>query len=273
MLELVIGHNAFDRFVSPLKPLAANLRGPETRQAAGSGEVESASSTSPGAEPVMRTLYSRLFVRTPKGPLRLANGQLAAQMAWLFPFAAMAMVIGIGQNRLRRPLTATHLALSVLVLLDYNLWGAVQLLRRHHAFLLPFNHGTCFGGIGGYWGCQHVELLPPKGFLCAPSPGYAAGNCRLAALHSGECPRLVTQPAHRPVEQLAELASHRANWRDPRKLPAGLLLIRFQSVSNQATYGLAVGSLTIGIMAVLVLPVAWVLSGTVFLPGQGVLPS
>jgi 4-amino-4-deoxy-L-arabinose transferase-like glycosyltransferase len=53
---------------------------------------------------------------------------------------------------------------------------------------------------------------------------------------------------------------------------AGLLLIRFQSASNQATYGLAVGSLTIGLMAVLVLPVAWALS-SVFLPGQGVLPS
>ena len=53
---------------------------------------------------------------------------------------------------------------------------------------------------------------------------------------------------------------------------AGLLLIRFQSASNQATYRLAVGSLTIGLMAVLVLPVAWALS-SVLLPGQGVLPS
>ncbi len=271
MLELVIGHNAFDRFVSPLKPLAANLRGPETRQAAGS-EVESASSTSPGAEPVMRTLYSRLFVRTPKGPLRLANGQLAAQMAWLFPFAAMAMVIGIGQNRLRRPLTATHLALLFWFCWTITYGGLYSYLGgiMHFYYLSTMAPAlAALAGIGvvNMWSYylrkdSYALLLPATLLVTAAWQLYIQASA-LGWSHS----------------QLTDLSNSWLSWLHialtggTLVAAAGLLLIRFQSVSNQATYGLAVGSLTIGIMAVLVLPVAWVLSGTVFLPGQGVLPS
>ena len=110
MLELVIGHNAFNRFVSPATHSTADGRGLGTPRAANSG-IES--TVGARAEGKGRTLneWSRLFVRTPTGPLRLADGQLAAQVGWLFPFAVIALVMGARQNRFRRPLTATHLAL------------------------------------------------------------------------------------------------------------------------------------------------------------------
>jgi hypothetical protein len=50
-------------------------------------------------------------VRTPPGPLRLAHGQLAAQVGWLFPFAAIALVIAMRQGSLRKPLSEQGLAL------------------------------------------------------------------------------------------------------------------------------------------------------------------
>lgn len=270
MLELVIGHNAFNRFVSPVKPLAANLRGPGTRQAAGT-EVESASSTSPEAEPVTRALYSRLFVRTPTGPLRLANGQLAAQMAWLFPFAVMAIIICVGQIRLHRPLTATHLALlfwfcwTITYGVVYSYLGGII----HFYYLSTMAPAlAALGGIGvvNMWSYylrkdSYALLLPATLLVTAAWQLYIQASALGWSLN-----------------QFTELSNNWLRWLHialtggALVAAAGLLLIRFQSTSNQPTYGLAVGSLTIGLMAVLVLPVAWALSN-VFLPGHGVLPS
>jgi 4-amino-4-deoxy-L-arabinose transferase-like glycosyltransferase len=270
MLELVIGHNAFNRFVSPVKPLATNLRGPGTRQATGS-QVESASSTTPKAEPGMRALYSRPFVQTPTGPLRLANGQLAAQMAWLFPFAAMAIVIGIGQNRLRRPLTATHLALLFWFCWTITYVGVYSYLGGiiHFYYLSTMAPAlAALAGIGVvnmwryYFRRNSYPLLLPATLLVT-----AAWQLYIQASALGWS-----------LNQFTDLSNNWLGWLHialtggTLVAAAGLLLICFQSASKQATYRLAVGSLTIGLMAVLVLPVAWALS-SVFLPGQGVLPS
>jgi len=270
MLELVIGHNAFDRFVSPVKPLAANLRGPGTRQAAGS-EVESASSTSPDAEPVTRALYSRLFVRTPTGPLRLANGQLAAQMAWLFPFAAMAMVIGVRQIRLRRPFTATYLALlfwfcwTITYGVVYSYFGGI-IHFYYLSTMAPALAALAGIGVVNMWSDylrkdSYALLLPATLLITAAWQLYIQASALGWSLN-----------------QFTDLSNNWLSWLHialtggTLVAAAGLLLIRFQSASNRATYGLAVGSLAIGLMAVLVLPVAWALS-SVFLPGQDVLPS
>lgn len=270
MLELVIGHNAFNRFVSPLKPLAANLRGRGTRQAAGS-KLESASSTSTEAKPFTRALYSRAFVRTPTGPLRLANGQLAAQMAWLFPFAAMAMVIGIGQNRLRRPLTPSHLALLFWFCWTITYGGVYSYLGGiiHFYYLSTMAPAlAALAGIGvvNMWSYylrkdSYALLLPATLLVTAAWQLYIQASALGWSLN-----------------QFTDLSNNWLSWfhialtGGTLVAAAGLLLIRFQSASNHATYGLAVGSLTIGLMVVLVLPVAWALS-SVFLPGQGVLPS
>ncbi len=208
-------------------------------------------------------------MRTPTGPLRLANGQLAAQMAWLFPLAAMAMVIGIGQNRLRRPLTASHLLF----------W-----------FCWTITYGGVYSYLGGIIHFYYLSTMAPAlaalaGIGVVNMWSYYLRKDSYALLLPGTL--LVTAAwqlyiqASAPgwsLNQFTDLSNNWLIWFHIALIggtlvaAAGLLLIRFQSASNQATYRLAVGSLTIGLMAVLVLPVAWALS-SVFLPGQGVLPS
>jgi len=110
MLELVVGHNAMNRFVSPARYSTADRRGLGTPRAANSGKESTVGARAEGEGRTFNE-WSRLFVRTPTGPLRLADGQLAAQVGWLFPFAVIALVMGARQYRFRRPLTATPLAL------------------------------------------------------------------------------------------------------------------------------------------------------------------
>lgn len=271
MLEVVIGHNALDRFVSPMKPLAAKLRGSGATQAAGS-EVESTPGTSPEAEPVMRVLFSRLFVRTPTGPLRLANGQMAAQMAWLFPFAAMAMFIGIGQNRFRRPLSAPHLALlfwfcwMITYAAVYSYLGGI-IHFYYLSTMAPALAALAGIGVAHLWSYTlrkdaYALLLPATLLVTAAWQLYVQGSALGWSLH-----------------QLTDLSNNWLSWLHIALTggtlfaAAGLFLIWFQNTSKRATDRLAVGSLTIGLIAVLILPIAWALSGTIVLPGQGVIPS
>jgi 4-amino-4-deoxy-L-arabinose transferase-like glycosyltransferase len=53
---------------------------------------------------VARTLFQRLFVRAPPGPLRLARGQLAAQFLWWLPLALAGLALGL--RRAATPTTA-----------------------------------------------------------------------------------------------------------------------------------------------------------------------
>lgn len=270
MLELVVGHNAMNRFVSPATHSTADGRGLGTPPAANSGK-ESTLGARAGGETRTFNEWSRLFVRTPTGPLRLANGQLAAQMAWLFPFAAMAMIIGIGRNRLRRPLTATHLALLFWFCWTITYGGVYNYLGGiiHFYYLSTMAPAlAALAGIGvvNMWSYylrkdSYAFLLPATLLVTAAWQLYIQASAIGWSLN-----------------QFTDLSNNWLSWlhialtAGTLVAAAGLLLIRFQSVSNQTTYGLAVGSLTIGLMAVLLLPVAWALS-SVFLPGQGVLPS
>ena len=104
MLELVVGPYGMGRFV----------RAPEFRSAAiaaatppgGRSVRQAAGRVDPTAEPGPRRGFSRLFVGAPAGALRLADGQLAGQVGWLFPLA----VAGLAFGALRRPLSPTRLA-------------------------------------------------------------------------------------------------------------------------------------------------------------------
>jgi 4-amino-4-deoxy-L-arabinose transferase-like glycosyltransferase len=110
MLELLVGYNGIGRFVSRVKQPETTGGDLETGQTV-SPQVQRAINASTGEERRPRGVLSRLFVRTPTGPFRLADGQLAAQVGWLLPLAVMALAIGAFQNRFRRPLAMTHLAL------------------------------------------------------------------------------------------------------------------------------------------------------------------
>jgi 4-amino-4-deoxy-L-arabinose transferase-like glycosyltransferase len=270
MLELVIGHNAFNRFASPATYSTADRRGLETPRAANSGIESTVGAHAEGRGGTLNE-WSRLFVRTPTGPLRLADGQLAAQVGWLFPFAVIALVMGARQKRFRRPLTATHLALLFWFCWTITYGGVYSYLGGiiHFYYLSTMAPAlAALAGIGvvNMWSYylqkdSYAVLLPATLLVTAAWQLYIQASALGWSLN-----------------QFTDLSNNWLSWLHialtggTLVAAAGLLLIRFQSASNQATYRLAVGSLTIGLMAVLVLPVAWALS-SVFLPGQGVLPS
>jgi 4-amino-4-deoxy-L-arabinose transferase-like glycosyltransferase len=183
----------------------------------------------------------------------------------------MAIVIGIGQNRLRRPLTATHLALLFWFCWTITYVGVYSYLGGiiHFYYLSTMAPAlAALAGIGVvnmwryYFRRNSYPLLLPATLLVT-----AAWQLYIQASALGWS-----------LNQFTDLSNNWLGWLHialtggTLVAAEGLLLICFQSASKQATYRLAVGSLTIGLMAVLVLPVAWALS-SVFLPGQGVLPS
>jgi 4-amino-4-deoxy-L-arabinose transferase-like glycosyltransferase len=109
MLELVIGENGVRRFVR-----AARLR-TGTPQAPGLPATQpltppgTTAATPPGATPAANRggaafNGNRAADRVPIGPLRLFHPLLADQAGWLYPLAALAVVLWILRRRLRPPL-------------------------------------------------------------------------------------------------------------------------------------------------------------------------
>ena len=97
MLELIVGHNAANRFTSPLKYIQDSRS--ESDDADGPPEASSPEIRSKGE--ASNRLDQRLFVRVPPGSLRLLDGKLAAQTAWFLPLAIAAM-LGFRSTRWRR---------------------------------------------------------------------------------------------------------------------------------------------------------------------------
>jgi 4-amino-4-deoxy-L-arabinose transferase-like glycosyltransferase len=89
MFELTFGHNAIGRFVRRDK-----VRLPEGTRDLREKRGESSDKASPRTNPDDRLSgrWSKIFVRVPVGPLRLADRHLAAQVAWLFPLALIGLL-------------------------------------------------------------------------------------------------------------------------------------------------------------------------------------
>ena len=270
MLELVVGHNAMNRFVSPLKYSRANPLGQGPLQATNAA-TESPLGARADGEGRTFNEWSRLFVRTPTGPLRLAGGQLAAQVGWLFPFAALALVMGARQNRFRRPRTAKHLSLLFWCCWILAYAGVYSYLGGiiHFYYLSTMAPAlAALAGIGivSLWTeyrqrTLYAALLPVTLLMTAVWQLYIqAGALGLA---------------------LSTLTRLSANWQSSLHgaliggtvtAAAGLIFMFFRPLANQATRVLGVGSLALGLLALLVVPFAWTLS-TVLLPTPGLLPS
>src|SRR5207245_4687959 len=92
---------------------------------------------------------SRLFVRAPAGALRLADGQLAGQVGWLFPLAIAGLAFGAGRGRIRGPLSRTRL--TVLLWLGWLL-----------TYALVYSYA------GGFFHFYYLATLAPRSQL---SPG------------------------------------------------------------------------------------------------------
>jgi 4-amino-4-deoxy-L-arabinose transferase-like glycosyltransferase len=270
MLELVVGHNAVNHFFSPLKSPTVNKHSTEKRQAVAAG-VKPVYGAGSDVTTSLRVLLSRLFVSTPAGPLRLAGGQLGAQTAWLLPFALIAIIIGISQSRFRRPLTARHLAV-----LFWSCWivtyGVVYSYLNgiiHYYYLSTLAPAmAALAGIGIinlwiYYRRKNASsfLLPATLLLAAGWQFYIQTSA--LGLKSG-------QFTGSPIHWLNWL--HFALIGGTLIAVAGLVLIHLERAATRLTTGLAAGLMTIGLLAILILPCAWALS-SVLIPGHGLIPS
>ncbi len=270
MLELVVGHNAMNRFISPLKRPAMNVPGLQTKQAVAEA-VKPDYGTGSEAESALRILFSRTYMSGTAGPLRLAGGQPAAQASWLFPFALMAVFIGLGRSRLQRSLTVKDLAvlfwccwLGTYVVVYSYLGGIIHFY--YLSTLSPALAALAGIGIADLWRYYrrkngYAFLLPVMLLLTA------AWQLTIQADALGW--------------SFPQLTSLTINWVNGLHIAlvggiilaaAGLLRICFLQTSSRVTSGLARSFFAIGLMAILILPGAWALS-SVLIPGNTLIPS
>ncbi len=114
MLELAVGHNALDRFIRPHRhsrpaPTRSMKDQPVT--------VGDQANSNPGSsiDPRVRERWSKIFVRVPVGPFRLADRHLAGQVGWLLPLAIIGLIVAAFQSRFKSPLPPTQLSLILWV--------------------------------------------------------------------------------------------------------------------------------------------------------------
>jgi 4-amino-4-deoxy-L-arabinose transferase-like glycosyltransferase len=260
MLELVVGHNGIGRFVSRVKPAEPAVDG-------GAAATQDPDAT----EPRPRSVLARLFVHAPTGPLRLADGQLLAQVGWWLPIGIMALLIGAFQSRLRRPFTPERLALLFWFSWIIN-YGVVY---SYAGGIMHFYYRTTMApalaaltgiGVVSLWeahrqGGWHAALLP------ATLLGTALWEFRIQAHALGWTFRTFGEPAGQWLRGL-----HLVLIGGTLVACAALTLgccIRF---SPRLSRWLSAGALGTGLVALLAVPLAWTLS-SVLVAGHGVLPS
>jgi 4-amino-4-deoxy-L-arabinose transferase-like glycosyltransferase len=270
MLELMVGHNGIGRFVSRIMPSTtarnevAGAQPPNTPAQGDPGPGEAAQTRPRGVVP-------RLFVNAPAGPLRFADGQLLAQIAWLLPLALMALVPGAFQDRFRRPLAPAQLALFfwfcwiVNYAAVYSYAGGIM----HFYYLSTMAPAlAALAGIGvvSLWGHYRKKgsgavLLPATLLLTAAWQLHVQADALGWSFHA------LREPSSDWLGWL-----HFALIGGTFAAVAGLLPGVFRQTTGKIAGGLARGALGLGLLALLVVPVAWSLS-SVLVAGHGVLPS
>ena len=271
MLELVVGHNAVNRFFSPLKSqTTVTTRQPETKQT-NVKEIKPVYGTGSDVASTLRVLSARIFVMTPPGPLRLAEGQLAAQTLWLFPFAMMAIVIGIVQSRSRREFTARHICLLFWLcwLLIYGvvysyLGGIIHFY--YLSTMAPAVAALAGIGIVDLWNYYrrknaYAILLPVTLVITAAWQIY---------IQSSALGWPITDFIDPPVYWLKLF--HYALIVGTLAAAAALLLIHFSRAASRVSLVFARSSLAVGVISILILPGTWTLS-SIFIQGNHLIPS
>jgi 4-amino-4-deoxy-L-arabinose transferase-like glycosyltransferase len=260
ILELAVGPYGVGRFVRQARPSVTAID-PGSDQTSTTRELSVARARQP-VRPGPRTGPLRVFVRVPAGPLRLTDGQLAAQVGWLFPMALIGMGVATLQYSVRRPLDPAHLALM--------LW-----------FGWALTYGIVYSFAGGFFHFYYMSTMaPPLAALAGvgtvslwrPSrePGW------LAWLLPGTL--LLTCAWQLGVETsaLPETGDAWVTWLH-RVLIGGTLiaagaLIVLRALACRASRMLTAGALALGLVSLLVIPMAWTLSN-MLTPGEGILPS
>jgi 4-amino-4-deoxy-L-arabinose transferase-like glycosyltransferase len=266
MVELAVGHNGMGRFVrlarSPSRSpgsAAVTARG-ESRS---SGDEASQAAT---GRPTPGGPWSRLFVRAPAGPFRLADGQLAGQAGWLLPLALLGVGAGLFRAGWRLPLPPPTLSLL--------LWSA-----------WVFTYGVVFSYAAGIFHFYYLVLMAPP--LAALAAIGAVTGWALYLERGGRATLLpgalvATAAWQLYIESKAVgLALPPDDWRRWlhgalvigcafAALALSLLLLGRRWGPVRRVAGASV--LTLGLLAVLVMPTAWAVS-SVFVKGIPVLPS
>jgi len=273
MVELAVGHNAIGRFVRPARPVRAAGMG-------GSVGGESAPVASSSAALPLQAEFSRavarLFVLAPVGPLRLGDGQLAGQVAWLLPLALAGLVLGMGRVSLRRPLDPAHLALI--------LWSGWAL-----------TYGVVYSYAGGIFHFYYLATLaPPLAALAGVGVARLWRRYREGGWRAGLLPAaLLATAAWEVYVEWSALGGTRdpltalfigrgeggVDWAwlhhaliGGALVAASALLLAVRRTRSGRARLLGAGALGVGLAALLVVPVAWALS-SVLVRGVPVLPS
>ncbi len=108
MVELAVDHNGLGRIVRLSRSSTASSAGTASGEPAA---VSSGERTSQGAG----GRWAMLFVRTPVGPLRLADGQLAGQVGWFLPLALLGVTASFLGTGRRLPLDPVQMSLLLWV--------------------------------------------------------------------------------------------------------------------------------------------------------------
>ena len=260
VLELAVGPYGIGRFFRQTRPSAI------AASESGVGQTETtgaAADAGRGALPRPRTGLSRLLVRTPVGPLRLADGQLAGQAGWLFPFALAGLALGGLREPLRRPLAPAHLALV--------LWAG-----------WAFTYAVVYSAAGGFFHFYYLASMAPP--LAALAGIGAVSLWRWSVEGGWRAGLVLVTLALNAAWQLyidARALDGYDGWQSwlHRALISGTLAAvgvlaacSLRRERSRPVRRLTAAALGVGLATLLILPLAWALSSVV-VAGNGVLPS
>jgi 4-amino-4-deoxy-L-arabinose transferase-like glycosyltransferase len=260
MLELTVGSYGIGRFVRQTRPSAIAT----TESGAGQTEATGAAADAGrAAEPKPRSLVSRLFIRTPVGPLRLADGQLAGQVGWLFPLVIAGLTLGAVREPLRRPLAPAHLALM--------LWSGWVL-----------TYAVVYSAAGGTFHFYYLATMAPP---LAALAGIGVVRLWRWSVEGGwrACLVLVTLALTAAWQLYIDARAldgydgwegwlHRALIGGTLAAVGVLAVCLLRRERSRPARRLSAAALGVGVAALLILPLAWALS-SVLVAGNGVLPS
>ncbi len=261
VFDLVLGYNGLGRFVVRARgnDTSSDPRDP-ARPSDASGDAQTASAG--------RSRAARLFVRTPAGPFRLLDGQLAAQALWLLPLALVGVATAFSRpertsiDGAARAWTATGLwsAWFITAAVVYSFAAGifhfyyVAALAPAVAALAAIGVATAWRVLGGT-GWRGV-VLPVALVVTAVWQVFV----QFGAIDASDT------PAPEWMRQIGWMSFGIA------AVTAAVLFSARERVTEGRGMTRCWSGAAIGIAALLVLPAAWS-SSSVLVPANGVVPS